>query len=81
VSASTVEKPPAPKGLTWNATAATPEPASCATAPNEIVPLRSAPAAGEITEPLSGAVLSIVFAESRAVLELPTVSVTISSTS
>ena len=81
VDASTVMKSAAPTGLTWKATAATPEVASCATAANAIVPLRSASAAGVVTAPLSGEVLSTVFGESATVVALPAVSVTISSTS
>src|SRR6478736_10016220 len=77
VSASTVVNDEAPVGLTWNATEATPEVASVAVAASAIVePPTFAPAAGAVTAALSGAVLSIVFAESATVVELPAVSVT-----
>src|SRR3954454_10914003 len=49
--------------------------ASCALEASVIVPPRSAPAEGLVTEALSGAVLSIVFAESCCVVVFPVVSV------
>src|SRR4051794_4124366 len=60
VSASTVVNDEAPVGFTWNATEATPDVTSEALAARPMLDAPMfAPAAGEVTTALSGAVLSI----------------------